>query len=70
MKSCEYKPLTDFVYRPSQQGEPIALAATIGCKFSNDTILLKSFLDQFGIPYEDSDLEMTPLGLGYRIKRD
>ncbi len=44
--------------------------ATLGVKFSNDTLLLKSFLDQWKISYEESDLEMTPFGLALRIKRN
>ena len=43
---------------------------TLGVKFCTDTILLESFLKQHNIQYEQSDLEDTPMGRGYRMKRD
>lgn len=57
------------IYKPVEQpSEPTK--AIFGVKFSNDIFLMKSFLDQKNIEYKDEDLEMTPLGLAHRIKRD
>jgi hypothetical protein len=41
-----------------------------GVKFCQNTVLLKSFLDHHEVPYEESELEMTPLGLGLVTKHD
>lgn len=58
------------IYKPENYPGPIALNATMNVKFSNDTILLKSFLDQKNIEYKIEELEMTPFGLGLRRKKD
>lgn len=58
------------VYRPENYPGPIALEAKAGFKFCQDTILLKSFLDQRNIQYDINELEMTPFGLGLRLKKD
>jgi hypothetical protein len=58
------------VYRPPQNSEPIAQNATVGVKFSNDIFLMKSFLDQQKIEYKEEELEDSPMGKGFRIKRD
>ena len=42
----------------------------MGVKFSNNITFLKSFLDQRKIEYKEEDLEDTPLGRGYVIRRD
>lgn len=63
-------PQDDYEVIPGHKGEPIVVAATMGVKFSNDIILLKSYLDQWKVEYDESDLEMTPFGLGHRIKRE
>lgn len=39
-------------------------------KFSNNITLLESFLKQNNIAYEEEDLEDTPLGRGYVLRRD
>ena len=69
--TCEFKQEgSDLVYRPpNPPNEPIAQNSTIGVKFCQDIILLKSFLDQKEIEYDIEDLEKTPFGLGLRIKR-
>ncbi len=59
-----------FNYIPPQSEEPFAQKATVGYKFCQDTFLLESFLQKFNIAYEPEDLEMTPFGLGHRIKKD
>lgn len=46
------------------------LIDTTGFKFSNDIVLLESFFKQQGWDYNPHELEMTPFGLGLRIKRD
>lgn len=46
------------------ENDPVVQNATVGMKFSQKTILLKSFLDQHKIPYEESELTETPCGLG------
>lgn len=43
--------------------------STCGVKFCNDTYLTESFLKQNEIDYSPSDLEDSPLGLVYRIKK-
>ncbi len=62
--------MSEFIYRPPNYPEPEALNATVGVKFCQDTILLKSFLDQQGVKYDPSELEKTPVGLGFRIKKE
>ncbi len=60
--------MTEFLYKPSQEeNEPEK--ATIGVKFSNNIILLESFLKQKNIPYKPEDLEDTPMGIGLVIRR-
>jgi hypothetical protein len=49
---------------------PIARNATPGAKFSDDIMLLESFLKQFDVEYDESELEQTPYGKGLRIKRN
>ena len=61
---------SDKLIYKTEDFEPKAIDATIGVKFSNDIVLLKSFLDQQNIEYKMEDLEDTGLGLGIRIKRD
>lgn len=39
-------------------------------KFSNNITFLESYLKQNNIPYEQEDLEDTPLGRGYVVRRD
>lgn len=46
------------------------LESSIGVKFSNDAFLMKSYLDQRKIPYEEGELEDTPMGRCLRIKRN
>lgn len=58
------------LYKSANYSGPEALNATLGVKFSNDIVLLESFLKQRNIPYDQSDLEDTPYGRGYRIKKD
>ena len=55
---------------PGHKGELIACKATAGFKFCDDIIVLKSLLDQWKVEYVEADLEMTPFGLGHRIRRD
>lgn len=57
------------IYKPPWYN-PEAQEARMGCKFSNDIVLLESFFIKQNIQYEQSDLEETPFGLGHRIKRD
>lgn len=58
------------VYIPDDKANLKAHIATVGYKFCQDQILLKSFLDQRNIEYDEKDLEMTPFGLGLRIKKE
>jgi len=60
----------EMIYRPIDDGVPSAKHATLGVKFCQDTILLKSFLDQQKIKYKIEDLEETYYGLGLRIKKE
>jgi hypothetical protein len=50
--------------------EPKAIPGRLGVKFSRDIFLMKSFLDQWKIPYKEEDLEDGPMGKVMRIKRD
>lgn len=43
---------------------------TIYVKFSNNITFLESFLKQNKIDYQKEDLEDTPLGKGYVIRRE
>lgn len=58
------------VYKPPQYNGSKPQKATVGVKFCQDTLLMKSFLDQHKIPYEISELEKTPMGLCLRIKKE
>lgn len=58
------------IYRPDNYDAPIPSNATVGVRFCQDIFLMKSFLDQKGIEYKIEDLEDSPMGLGFRIKRD
>lgn len=60
-----------YIYKPENY-EMKAIDSKIGVKFSNDTVILKSFLDAQGIEYKLEDLEDVGggFGLGIRIKRD
>lgn len=58
------------VYKPPGEWKPEAIPATLGVKFCQDTMLMKSFLDQHNISYTDGELEMTPLGLALRVKKE
>lgn len=60
----------NFNYIPPQTEEPVAQKETLGVIFCQDTILLESFLHKFNIEYQPEDLEVTPFGLGLRIKKD
>ena len=72
----EIKSLSDcleeeFIYRPANtNNRSFAINATVGVKFSQKTILLKSFLDLHHIPYSVDELEMTCLGLGLVFTKD
>jgi len=61
--------MSDFIYRPDNYPGPVAHNATLGVKFSNDILLLESFLIQQKIEYKPEDLEKTPFGLALRIKK-
>lgn len=62
--------MDEFIYKPPSYPGPIELNATIGVKFCRDTFLLKSFLDQQKIYYDEKDLEQTPCGLALRVKKE
>lgn len=70
MEDDPYNRFKGGIYTPSDYNVPVALNATVGVKFCQDTILLKSFLDQRKIEYTIEDLEETPFGLGLRIKKN
>jgi hypothetical protein len=58
------------IYQPPYDGPKAAENINLGVKFANDIFLHESFLKQRNIKYEQSDLERTPMGMCYRIKRD
>ncbi len=61
----------ELIYKPPQSNEePKVFDAKVGYKFARDMVLLESFLIKQGIPYKVEDLEETPYGLGYVIRRD
>ncbi len=64
------KKTTPLIYKPPVSYGLNAEITTMGVKFCNDTFLLKSFLDQNEIVYKLEELEMSPLGLGLRIKKN
>lgn len=43
---------------------------THGVKFSQNVVLLESFLKQWNVQYTEADLEDTPLGRGHVIRQD
>lgn len=63
-------PQGENIYRPENYKGPQAQNASIGVKFCTDIFVHRSFLDKHNIEYKEEDLEMGPLGLGVRIKRD
>ncbi len=50
--------------------DTIAQESKIYVKFSKNITLLENFLKDNHIDYEDHELEETPLGRGYVIRRD
>lgn len=57
------------IYKP-ESFELKPLESSFGVKFSNDIFLMKSFLDQNNIEYNENELDDSPLGRGVRIKRE
>ena len=61
--------MSGFIYKPVEiQEHPEE--SKIYVKFSKNITFLESFLKQKNTPYEQSDLEDTPLGRGYVIRKD
>lgn len=58
-----------FIYKPPSS-TPQAIDAKMFVKFSKSSFLLLSFLKQWNIPYEESELEETAFGLALRYKMD
>lgn len=69
MENTGDKHLTNFMYRPPKDSKD-AEHVTLGVKFANDVFLMKSYLDQKGIQYDEKDLEDGPMGQVLRIKRE
>jgi len=55
---------------PNFEKKTECIPATLGVKFCQDSILLKSFLDSQKISYNECDLEDTIYGKGIRIKKE
>ena len=67
----EYNEIYGLIYTPPDSKEPPKCEnATLGVKFSTDIFLSEGFLKQQKIPYKIEDLEVGPLGLCFRIRRD
>jgi len=58
------------IYRPEKYEGPIVQNATLAVKFSQRTFLMRSFLDQWKIPYKEEDLEECGPFLGIYLDRD
>ena len=59
---------SDFIYNPEWATQQVQ-KGTIGVKFANDVFIMEAYLKDSGIEYKPEDLEMTPLGLAYRVKK-
>ena len=57
------------IYKPSSNKAPDN-TPTVYVKFSNNIYIDEVFLNQFNISYTDDDLEDTPLGKRFVIRRD
>ena len=58
----------DFIYKPPENVLPEDSKMYV--KFARNITFLESYLKQKNIKYAPSDLEDTPLGRGYVIRRD
>ena len=61
--------MNDLVYKPPINEEIEPIKSTIKVNFCNDIFLNESWLIKNNIKHEENDLESTPLGKCYRIKR-
>ena len=61
---------SSLIYIPPKYEYSTSMEATLSVKFNDDIFLMKSFLDQWKIPYKEEDLEMSFCGLGLRIKKN
>jgi hypothetical protein len=59
--------MTDFIYRPENNSEPEN--SKVYVKFSNKIYCDEAFLKKHNIEYTKDDLEDTPLGKRYVIRK-
>ena len=60
----------DLIFKPPEHLNLKVCEPRIGFKFSKNTVLLVSFLDAKGIPYDPNKLQDTPMGRGIIVDKD
>lgn len=60
--------MSELIYKPTEI-EKSPEESKIYVKFSNNITFTESFLKSKNIPYNQEDLEDTPLGRGYVVRR-
>jgi hypothetical protein len=65
---CECK-MSDFLYKPPQTVK-LHEEPKMYVKFSRNITILESYLKDNNVEYSQENLEDTPLGKGYVIRRD